>query len=318
MTSSDSEATGGPVELPPPKGAPTAAAAPVLFDQRASVRHGRLPLLIVTLVAASVLGGTAAVLATRTNDDVNDEGGGAVVTSAPGPALTLPPIATTAIATSTSSSTTTTAPPTTIPATGVPSNPFGVPLGQPVDRGSPVSEERYAAWYGVTADNAASNTPAEVYARWLQAMKVSAGGGVSSVEGYTLSGADGSVIELRNFELAAGKVSNLSVCAGPVGAAPLCRRLGDAITFAATNEAVVATSTLTATRWATFAVGPMRKAAMFRMTSSKAISGVLVTGAERVDVAAGVMVVTGPPEMSAVEVLIAYTDGTQDLAAFGV
>ncbi len=319
-----------PSDLPPPDGAnktdgvapPSDVPPPVLFDQHARAPgqpHSRRWLAVGVLAAASALGGVTAVVASQQTDDE-------AASTAPTTGLVATTLAatTTQAATTTTSSTTTTsttAPPTTVAPTtvGVPANPFGVPIGQPVDRGSPVVEERYSALYGMNADNAAANSPAAVFATWLAVTGTRASGGVSTANGYALTAADGSLVELRNFEQAGGKVANVTVCASAsADAVPQCRTISDAVTVADGSAATAMTSTITATRWATFAVGPARRATMFNIQVARQVSTVQGAAGEQVNLDNGVLAITTAPEAPAASLLVTYADGTQELASLSL
>jgi hypothetical protein len=299
---------------------------PVLFDQHArppGQPFSRRWLAVGALAAASIVGGAAAVVASQQSDNGAAR---SIEPTAATLAATTTAAATTSTAPATTTTTSTTAPPTTAPPTtaapttpAVPVNPFGVPIGQPVDRGSPVVEERYSALYGMNADNAAPNSPAAVFATWLAVTGARAAGGVSTANGYTLTAADGSVVELRNFEQAAGKVANVTVCASPsADAAPLCRTIGDAVTLAEGSIATPMTSAITATRWATFAVGPSRRATMYNVQLSRQVSSVQGAAGEQVNLDNGVMIVTVAPDIAAVSLLVTYADGTQELGSLSL
>lgn len=173
-------------------------------------------------------------------------------------------------------------------------------------------EERFAAYFGENAHNAAGNTAAHAYATWLAVRRQKAVSAVTSTNGFMLTAADSTRIELRNFERSkGGKVADLTVCAGQPDAVPLCRRIGDAVELR-TPQVVATSPTLSLTRWATFFVGPLQSSALFTVDSGKTIRSASAAEANRVDVRDAALAITAPTGVTSAQLVVTYADGTTE------
>ena len=296
--------------------------APELFDQKAekepAPKSRRNAVLGFIVVAAIVGGGVGFVLSQR-NDSASSD-------TLPAPDSTVSITTTVDAETSTTIVNTestvqpTTIQPTTIPAETVPpvpTNPQGIPIGQPVNPASVIPEELYMASLGSTTDHAAGSALA--FSRWFMVMRDVPPSIVASTNGFIMTAATGDRAEFASFEVVDGNVSNVTFCTllGESGQGD-CRATGELLTLSPTNDIVGQTAVIALTKFGLFNKSAEKTDHILGYTSAKPLLAVTGLNVDQVTVDSSTMVVTATSGQPSADIQVTYADGSIETFTFGL